>query len=384
MYSHNLIINAQYFTLYSFIAFIIGAIISVKDSSKYEPLRYSLADFDFVAKKVGWIMFTIGLIPTVIKHYENIKISLVYGYSGLFKVKEVKTGFSNIFSVLDPYFISGLFILLFVYRNNKKVYSLLAVLVLTYVILELTSGNRDLGLPMLISLIIMDIIIQRKGRMKFNWKKISLYSLLGIIVISAFPAFRNTRNLEDKSISSFIANYKEVFKEENPLLLALSEMGHSLRPLIETMKAIPIVENYGYGETYLWGLTAIFPNLFWERHPASIHSNIAGWIKEIMNLSYGPGSSLPTEAFYNFGWYGAICLIPLGFLIAKLSNLNYADVKTLRPFKLLLVCIFVIFSLTLARRGLYDVVRPITYYGFLPLLLIYFKLKNKKWSTNKS
>lgn len=378
MYSDTILYEAQLFTLYSFLAFLLGALFSIKISLKLKIPKQTNMEFDSAAKLIGWFLFYIGIIPGVLKHYENIKVSILYGYSGLFKVKEVKTGFSNIFSVLDPFLISALFILLYTYRDNKKIYRIFFFSILLYIILELISGNRDIAMPMLVSVAIIDTLLNKKRLKNINWKKIWVYIGLATIVISAFPAFLKTRNMDNKSLALFIENYKDIFGADNPFLLVLAEMGFSARPLIETMQVIPEFYNYHYGETYYWALTAVFPNLFWDQHPASIHSNIAGWVKEIMGISYGPGSSLPTEAFYNFGWWGLLCLIPIGFMIAKLSNLTKFDLENINPFKLLSVCIFLIFSLTLARRGLFDMVRPVTYYCFIPLLLIKFTILEKR------
>ncbi|GKW45329.1 O-antigen polysaccharide polymerase Wzy [Planococcus sp. NCCP-2050] len=381
-YSYERIFDAQLFTLYTIVAFMIGALMSVNSIEKKSLKPRENTEFTQSARTIGWLLFSISIIPTVINYYEILTISFQYGYSGLFNVREVKTSFGNIGGFLALFTIPAMFLLLYSYRNHFNMYRIFFWLIVVYAIIGLISGDRDKPLPILVGVIILNLILKNQ---KIKIKKLIPYLIGSLIVLTMFPAFLiYRRGTENRGLSTFWNNYIDSFTDNNPLFFVFAEMGASVIPLIETMAVIPEFFPLHYGSTYLWGLTAIIPNLFWDVHPAAVHSNIAAWVKELMGISYGAGSSLPTEGYYNFGKFGFLCLIPIGYIVAKFSNFNNKDILMKNPYKLIFVCLFLIFSLTLARRGLYDMIRGVSYYTAIPLLLVYLLILvkrryGKKW-----
>src|SRR5699024_10296014 len=147
-------------------------------------------------------------------------------------------------------------------RNNKRYYRTFTMMILLYAVIDLFTGNRYLAIPMIVSLGFMYLIIENKKKFKVNYKKVIIYTLLTLLLLSILPAIKGSRGLTDGKVSTFFEIYKESFVEENPIILSINEMGNSATPLIETMNVIPSRFPYHNGETYYWAFTAILPNLF--------------------------------------------------------------------------------------------------------------------------
>ena len=79
---------------------------------------------------------------------------------------------------------------------------------------------------------------------------------------------------------------------------------------------------FRYGESYLYSLTTIIPNLgFWDAHPGAIKAHLGNWLQDVLGLDYGPGFSMAAEAYINFGWFGILFMMLLGCFYGWLFSL---------------------------------------------------------------
>ena len=146
--------------------------------------------------------------------------------------------------------------------------------------------------------------------------------------------------------------------------------------MVKMMQLIPYAFNYHYGQSYFFGLLGIFPNIFGGTHIAVKYAGMAGWLMRTLDMSFGPGFSAPAEAYYNFGWFGIIALVVIGYIIAKFLNENRDDLGNLGTFAQVAAFI-VLFSFP--RRDVLTISRGLAFYvGLLCLAVVVFYSMNKE------
>lgn len=121
----------------------------------------------------------------------------------------------------------------------------------------------------------------------------------------------------------------------------------------------------------------IFPNLFWNVHPAAAtNTDIA--FKGFLTQYGGIGSSFIAEAFWNFGYGSLFIALIFGILVGTLTkNISkYSWYQNSRMFYLSIfiaqICLFYVRSDTISFW------RNFVYYGIAPLLLTVLLSKDKK------
>ena len=187
--------------------------------------------------------------------------------------------------------------------------------------------------------------------------------LFSLILIRYARQEQNTVN-----ITHTIEQIKRT-EDTNPISSMVSEMGWSMYPIIKTIqiKEAP-EEHFLYGSTILWGMTSIFPNFFWDIHPAKKNANMSEWITKKLNFNYGIGYSLVAEAYVNFGIFGFVFMYYLSILFVQLFKNSNGNNKS---DTILLVCslIFLWFIIRVVRNNFLDTFRYLTFY-VLPFYLI--------------
>jgi oligosaccharide repeat unit polymerase len=150
--------------------------------------------------------------------------------------------------------------------------------------------------------------------------------LIGLfLLIFVFPTIKLIRGdvgEERLSINNIIYAY---FSLESPVVAILNEMGGTIDTISYTLQLIPDYRPFALGSTYFYAFTSIFPNFFWDLHPAVEYGSLARWLIKTVDPSVflrggGLGYSFMAEAYANFGWiFGAFFVGVVGFFMAKLT-----------------------------------------------------------------
>jgi oligosaccharide repeat unit polymerase len=211
-------------------------------------------------------------------------------------------------------------------------------------------------------------------------KKIDKMKIVILICILAIfiPAVGTLRNSSDLSIISLTSTV-----QKNGILSGfidtIATMGYSEFPLGKTIEIVPNSKGYAYGQSYLFAIFAIFPNIFGGTHISVKYAGLAQWLMDYLNMSYGPGYSYPAEAWYNFGWFGCVMLLLIGYFFARCMYIP-KGVKVSNV-SLFISTTFFLETITSPRRELMTVVRLVGYYVFIPIIVMYFldRRKNLKY-----
>lgn len=302
-------------------------------------------------------------------------VSVTMGYAAIY---DGDIGTNTLFKLIGEFYVPSLICIFFVSQATKKRIWLIAIIVfMTVVIPPLIIGGRSNAIIILTILFIIYSFFH-----KLSFKRLAIVCISAYSLFIIFAAIAGNRGTANRSLES-IMEIDE--KKGNPALFTLSEMGGSMQPLLNCINILPNKVEYKYGESYLYSLTTIVPNIgFWDVHPATEKANLGNWLKKYLHISYGPGFSIVAEAYYNFGYFGWLMMIFLGWGFTKIYR-SVSRYELMRnPIAFIIAVIFLFFTIKLVRNSFEFAVRAICYYC-LPMYWLMrhqYYIMAKKYSSN--
>ncbi|MBI3769831.1 MAG: O-antigen polysaccharide polymerase Wzy [Deltaproteobacteria bacterium] len=191
-------------------------------------------------------------------------------------------------------------------------------------------------------------------------RRIAVGAALAVLVL--VPTIAAIRQLPRNAVD--LASIRDAASAASPLA-ALTEMGATFRPLVETMRLVPEAEPYRLGRTYLAAALRVLPNLGLSRadddwrDPDELPPNT--WITYTVApwtfAAYGGlGYSAVAEPYLNFGVLGiATYFLALGVALGRFE-VRFAQTPSRRMVALAAV-IFMSFLLTV-RNDVQNFIRP--------------------------
>lgn len=367
--SESGIYKGQIYTLIFLASFHIGALLAYKSSENSGVDKSKEIEEYIIIKRVGKFLVSIAFIPFVIDNIVNLIIVSTYGYGGLYGETGDVIPFGFIVSFLSDYFVPGLLCLLLTSEPGSKSQKRIFVVFALIVVSIMYCGGRSQAV-ILITVSILYYHNYVKPISKKGWMTLCVG---GIIFMSFLTAVAHLRGGSRDNYFQNIVDY-ESDSNVNPALELISEMGSSMFPLIRTMAYVPQYEDYRYGSSYLYAVSSVIPNLgFWDKHPAAVHAKLGNWLRDTANLSYGPGYSLVAEAYINFGAFGFVAMLIMGFYFCKILNID--DTRGHYILTFLLAVIFTYMSLKMVRNSFIGTVRVLVYYMFPIYYYVIYKLR---------
>lgn len=332
------------------------------------------ADYTDAQRTFGWIVFFVSIIPFCVQEYNLLISYLAFGYKAAYLSISGATSWSKIFSMIGDYFIFSLFMLLAAYKDDKLMRYIPSFIIIIIVFLNFAVGNRSEPICYLITLL---WFYRRYSFSKSGQRITTAVTVVGIallfLVIPIIGQTRNSGTLSIEAVSNAISGKDSAL---NAIKDTLITMGWTGFPLIKTMELIPESFGFHYGESYFFALLALIPNLLGGTHISVKYAGLPQWLKTTLEMSYGPGYSMPAEAYYNFGWVGIFVMIFFGRFVYKLINEDDDMENSLKIFAKMGVFI-VLFSIP--RREMMTALRDGVYLvGFLYLGVKLWKTKFSK------
>jgi len=297
--------------------FNLGALFSL--IGKREKLNKQI-DSDFLSfinrknKIAGWIIFFITIIPTIyVRGYEAL-ISVKYGYSGVYLRSEA----IPIISSLEILFVPSCILLLVSYKNKKNVQTFIQTIMVILSGMYLIGGGRTEGIAILLVLVIYNTIQKEK----INFKKLVVTGIILFLIATLTSTISEYRGITNKSFNNFILVLLETISENNPIVKTIGEMGWSMGTVFMTMEIMQNTTDFKYGESYVASFARIFPSsLDFTGIITGLHvkaSKISSLISDYYNFDFGTDTTLIAESYYNFGNFGVIAILIIGFIIGKI------------------------------------------------------------------
>ena len=384
-YSDETLINAVYFLTYSFSAFHAGAIII--GAGRIEMLRrppIKERQTDHAGLLVAIILLGIGIPFDLYVTITSVIANTVYGYASLeaMTASSVVTSFDG---SVAAFMYPGIFLYCLSVKKMNWKKSPIVWYVIIRTVLLMYAGKR--GQAFMVFLPTCWLLFTW-----FNKKSIRIWLLLlvGYLMLVAFAVSVDLRYSVDKSILDFL--YESFVLMLTPWVViksVLLEAGSSLRPLLLAMDTASGISPR-MGMTYVFSAILIIPsflrgnlwtvgqNNYWIEFEYSVFGNLLG-ITNTGDTSYGVGSSLFAEAYFNYGLFGWIPMLILGgFITCILMPKRRAnDVMNRRMLALALGASVFIFVMIRASSTL--LLKTCVHYILLPRIMLYFADKYKPY-----
>jgi oligosaccharide repeat unit polymerase len=316
-------------------------------------------------RRVGWFLLVISCAPMVITTIEKYQVVMQSGYFGLFQ-RAPETGFGNLPRILASFMIPGVLFLLAGSKDRPQLQVFSVLIILAYSLAQAFTGTRLWWVMFVVAYAWL------WHRQIAPIPKVVLWTGASVAIFVIFPTIMVVRNLpgaERVSLSVYIEGF---LSPQNPVIAILREMGGTLLTVAHTLELIPAVRNFDFGLGYLYSGLTVFPNLFWELHPAVARGLYSHWLTYMVSpTTYyaggGYGFSFIAEAYANFGWIGAPILLGLvGFLFARFV---FWGQQSGDPARSAAIAAFLAFFLIYVRGESALVVRPLIWYAFGPYFL---------------
>lgn len=380
--------DAIIFYTCSYVLFHLGVLFSmffedkIKVGSAFDNINFEHKTFKNALLITGYLLIIIGIIPFTTTLINNIQVFVTYGYSGYYKMEDVRV--SNLFSGFLYYVYTGtIFVIV---SSSMKIKKVMVLFLLVFSIIKFLLGDRGDGIVFALSSYLLYVKFIQNNNKNNNMKNFVSISVIALLLMTLIPVISIYRH-DNLSISTLI----ETLLSENPIVSTLQNLGSTLYPLAKTIELIPSYEDPIYGGSYFTSLLLLIPSIFRFGIIGEITSNPlyyspANWIMDVLNMSYGPGFTPFAEAYLNFGWLGTIFMVFYGFLIGKLLNFNdfFKEIQPMKTkfFSGLTILCFLFFAMS--SRGSFNFL--IAYYFryiiipiiFVYIIYIYFNKFNKK------
>jgi oligosaccharide repeat unit polymerase len=363
-------LQGLFLVILGLVAFHTGGLLSVpeyrkaplKEKTRVEgtlPTAYAL-------RLIGWGLLAISLLPACLILKDSIALASTSGYVGT--LTQVPTyGIDAAPEKLADFIVPASIFLLAGSKGHRFNITLSTLIVLGYSLPFLfVVGQRNQAVMLLCA---YAWVYHRTIRPLPKTLLLSTGSVLLFIVFPMVRVFRDVVLGESRfSPTAFLDAYLSI---ENPIISLLAETGNSMQAVVYTVGLVPDNREFDMGASYLYSLSTIVPNLFWEVHPARAHGTLSEWLFQTVAPQmagvggyFGFGFSFIAEAYLNFGWYGApLALGIMGFLLGRL--VLWAD-RSNDPAKFAMVGAFTAFFLIFARGESHEVVRYIVWYSLIP------------------
>ena len=370
-FSSTQILQACIISLYGMITIHLGILLGVVFSRKNKIYK-EVKDKDMnlklkVMNKVAWIVVVCSAPFALYELFDKLKIAFASGYKGVYS--DITIGVESLVTKLVPFFLVALLVLMVSYKNDIKKAKKIFVIILIYNVLQFFLGAR--GLPIL--RVLFTIIAWNLTINKITTKKMIIYFLL-LIPLSILISFM--RVVREYAISEWISDIGIVLNEiisNNPVLLALNEMGNAIFPTTAALVACPEMVPFKWGTTYLYGIAAIIPNLGTELSVNKVMGDIQQEISKVFGLAFG--GSIVEDLFANFGWLCLLALIILGIFMYKI-DIRIKEKAYKSPIVIPLYLAFCVSFVWTVRNNINPIFREFVWY-ILPIYVFYKLLYRK-------
>jgi oligosaccharide repeat unit polymerase len=320
-------------------------------------------------RMVGTAMIAVSLVPACYVLYETLRTVADAGYVGLFLRSDVPTGLDAWYMILGSFLLPGALFLLAGSQGHSAGILLSWALIAIPALINLVAGSRNLALQSLAALLWLHSVAIKPIR--------RAYIIIGVIIaLLLIPIVASTRVDPLTSSADRLETLQKAFdKMEKPFVLAIQEMGNTLQTIVYTVELVPGIKPYEWGVGYLYALSTVLPNLFWDLHPADRRGLPSAWLTlevspDMVRAGFGLGYSVIAEAYLNFTWIGApLILFVIGFAVASfvLKVSRSSD-----PLLFATEAVMISFVLFFSRAESHLFMRPLVWQCLIPYLVVLY------------
>lgn len=338
------IVKTQLVTITSIFLYGITNIFIKRNNKKCKSICNKEIDKEKISikaiKTISIIFLIISTLCTYIILFNNIKISVQYGYKALYYGDNIYQG-NTIIILLSRFFLPSLFGLYLTSYKNKKTINLIYFLFLIYLLGNLFTGDRGSWIYSFCLFLWLHHVFVKKIDFKTALILI-LFGFFGISIIYAIVDIRDSGISISKILNTLNFN-------NNPIIELFSELGSSMK--IQLYLLMNGYNIYPYGNSYLLGILGIFSDKIVKIFIPEYVIMDSWFSQTYLQLNYGAGFSIVGEAILNFGPYVAPLIVMfIGYLFNLLINNDKVIYE--KNSKSILLCLCVSISLITMFRGI--------------------------------
>lgn len=308
--------NVSLFTaLSNIIAGLAGIMVSLR-SNKTNTLINEINEKKprFIEKCALFAFACIFIIYFPVVLYEFFHFAI---HGGRFAIREFEETLPSIFGMTKMLF-APFGILYLVFSESRILKKIVATLVVIGLILESLCGNRTFGTTGLLALMFLPYLSSmNKENRKKAAKKIIILGIGLVLLIVVAGVFRVSGNID-----GVVNNSQSIVTQ------FVSEVGGSCFPLFTAMNIVPRFEGFLFGKQYIMSFfNGIIPSVF---DVTGIIGRLTAnwyifqtWMDKYYDFSFSIASSLNTEAYINFGWFGLIAIFFICYFICLNLSPNF-------------------------------------------------------------
>lgn len=340
--------------------FIVGYLIALKKSRTFKPLStyipanlVPLIWFFVILGFIGTVLgiINVGHIPVLTKGSGFMRYTGEEGMGGI----ETKLWMLNL--------IAGLFSFMYYQKSKKPIY----LIVYLFSVLQLTVFI--IRFYFILSLLLAMILY-------LGDKSITRGLIIRIAVIFIFLGFLNTFYLENRSGNENLLVMRSGRNLNDFQSRYIYSTFNEFRQLNDLIARYP---DRLYGQTFLSIPISFLPSEFWDAfgiNKTEIQNlNSAILLTEVMETGGGLRTGITGELFVNFGFAGALFMIPFGYFMGYLDNL-YRRTSRFDLRKLFLLIFIGIFIYATFVGQINAVGSLIVFYLYI-FIAIYFLFRKK-------
>lgn len=260
-----------------------------------------------LVRKIGFILFLIGVIPTLYIDLGKIILFLNGGYLATYTL--LIPGFLVIISKM---FGIGILMMLIGNKNNFKLSNQIFIFALLYYLFIMLSGNRGWPTVFIITLFYVYVNVIRKIKVKGILK----FSFLGYLILVILNTISDFRHYIQPNFSKFL----EIFQKNigSPIGNAIGEFGATMVTPSLALMYFPDYAPIQYGKNYLAAFLLIFPNVGSAMNEILLKVTYTDHLPNDVRLSLG--GSYIGELFYSFNYGGIFFALFFGIFIGVISK----------------------------------------------------------------
>jgi hypothetical protein len=325
-------------------------------------------DLSWHTRWAGWAMLLVSIGPAILVFQDAARTVLAGGYLSLYQ-RSLETGFATTPRVIANFLVPSALFLLAGSKGKRTAVAVSAIVVVAYAAATFFLGSRSAASTALIAY----VWLYSRTICRIRARYLMVPALL--LAFVAFPLIRVVRDTRGTDRMSLEATRGAWSAIDNPVVSALSEMGHSMCTVSHTLELVPAFRPFDAGTSYAYGFLAAVPNVAWPVHPTTAHGTLSTWLVRTVEpmtaaTGGGLGYSYIAEAYANFGWIGVPAI--LFFFGLAASRLSSLAMQRTDPAMLALTAASLAVAIIYARAETADFVRDTTWYAIAPFLLVRF------------
>ena len=306
--------------------------------------------FDFCSY-IGKILMLLCFVPRFYLDISHFISYLIYGYEATYTNE---AGLLLVWAY--GFYIGALFYILG--SKFKKYHVLYVIIFSAYLLITMICGRRLEQTGVLVILFI--IYLRYCSRVKIKKTKLLVFAVLAYVFLAIVATMGDMRY----SLTFSFDSYWNVFLEnlKGKLITGqIAEFGDTGISLAYAIKCFPEDHPYHGGLTYIFAWMQVFPNIggFVQKY---FNTDIA-FITDIPSIYLKNfGCSFLGELYYNFGYFGTVASLFIGFFIGKICRRVEWSVNNKLNIKSMMYLAIMPTMITYVRGSFSDFVRIYIYY----------------------